>query len=143
MYIYGIMHPYAHCLLGLWGPVGLGLDLGGNAGRAKLFLTLRTDAFEHEVVPAELKAVGVAYRFLQIVDVVHIDIEYPAALRAPDVVVVVTAVVEPVGRVWDLDLADLPALGKLIEVAIYSCFADVGVLADDRLVDLFGGGVTL
>lgn len=33
MYIYGIMHPYAHCLLGLWGPMGLGLDLGGNAGR--------------------------------------------------------------------------------------------------------------
>ena len=115
----------------------------GYVGRAKLFLTLRTDTFEHEVVPAKLKAMGVAYRFLQILDVVHIDIEYPATLRAPDVVVVVTAVVEPVGRVWDLDLADLPALGKLIEVAIYSCFADVGVLADDRLIDLFGGGVTL
>ena len=78
---------------------------------------------------------------LQTGDILHINIENPAAPLAPHMAVVVQEMVKAVSTSGYLHFAYLALLGKQIEIAIYGGAADVGVRFDYLMVYLVNSGV--
>ena len=80
---------------------------------------------------------------LQTGDILHINIENPAAPLAPHMAVVVQEMVKAVSTSGYLHFAYLALLGKQIEIAIYGGAADVGVRFDYLTVYLVRCGMTM
>ena len=125
--------------------IAFGVRFVRNGGwpRSELFLTLRADPAEEDVVPGDRKAVCVMDGALQPCDIVHLNVEYAAALVAAGVVVVVAAVIVPIRAARHRQPADLALLRQLVEVAVDRRPADVGVLRRNGGLDLVRRGVAL
>lgn len=83
------------------------------AGRS-LLLAFRANPPEHQVMSAELKAVGIPDFSFQARDVFHIHIKDPSTSQAFYMVMVMAPVVEPVGPARSFYFSDFPAVGKLV-----------------------------
>ena len=103
----------------------------------------RTDAPEHDIVPGELKSVGISNGILQIRQIFHIHVENTAALDAPHVIMIVTPMVETVCSAGDLSPPYFAHFAQPLEVPIHSSPADRRVLLGNFLIYLVRGGVAL
>ena len=71
----------------------------------------RTDTIKQNVVPVEIKAMGIPNALFQSTDKIHVHIEEAAANTAFYVAVVRADMVEAVGTPGQFKAADLPHLG--------------------------------
>lgn len=108
-----------------------------------LTAAVRADPSENDVIAGKFKAAGVADVFLQPRDIIHIDIENPAASDAADVTVIVTEMIEPVGSARDFHSADFTCFGEQLQIAVDRGTAYVRMGLDDLPVNLVRGSMAL
>ena len=108
-----------------------------------LFLALRTESFENDVVSAERKSVRILDLPAEIRDTLQIHVKDPAAFEALGMKVTVTPVVKMVRAARQRHADDLPVRHQLIEVPVYRSAAYGGVFRRNLRVYLIRCGVTL
>jgi len=71
----------------------------------------------------------------------HVDIVHPAALTAPDVVVIRGGGVETPLRTRNIHFPNQSVVGQDLQIAVHGRDADLGKLVSNQTVQFFGSGV--
>lgn len=86
---------------------------------------------------------GIFHQAGQIVHIVHFHIENASAYRTFGMIVPVKPVIKAVWTIGHFQLLNFPVLRQLIEVTVYGGLADMGVMNDNGIIDLFRRGMRL